>query len=352
MNSLNILVTGGGSPGIAGTIYSLRNNFDSRVVRIICTDAKEDFAGKYLSDKFYQIPKASQFEKYLESLIIICLKEKIDVILPQNTSELGILAENKDKFIKIGTKIVVSDYQQIQIANNKYELLKKCKLLKIPYPEYFLVNNKKDLISAAKNLGWPQTHFVVKPPDSNGSRGIRIIDENLDYKSLYYNEKPTSLYIRLSGFTEIVGNDFEPLLAMEYLPGEEITVDVLRIQDRFLAMPRIREEIRSGISFINRAVRNEEIISYSKIISDSLDLKFCFGFQYKYDSDGIPKILECNPRVQGTMIFATFMGANIIYASVKDCLGEPLPEFLLNWDTRLIRYWGAIGITGNEIKIV
>ena len=79
-------------------------------------------------------------------------------------------------------------------------------------------------------------------------------------------------------------------------------------------------------------------------------MEFCFGFQFKYDIYGIPKILECNPRVQGTMIFSTFMGANIIYAAVKSCLGEFLPEFSLNWDTKLIRYWGAIGITGHASK--
>jgi len=352
MNRINILVTGGGSPGIAGTIYSLRNNFDSRDVRIICTDVKEDFAGIYLSDKSFQIPKANQEEEYLKSLIDICTKERIDVILPQNTAELELLANNKKVFLEVGTKIVVSDPLQIKIANNKYYLLQKCQSLKIPYPEFFLVRNKNELINSAKRLGWPQKPFVVKPPASNGSRGIRIIDENKDYKSLYYNEKPTSLFIRMDEFIEIIGDVFEPLLIMEYLPGEEITVDVLKMGDRFLAIPRIRDEIRSGISFKNRADKKEDLMSYSKTISDSLDLKFCFGFQFKYDSNSIPKILECNPRVQGTMIFSTFMGANIIYASVKSCMGEALPEFSLNWDTKLIRYWGAIGIINNEIKIV
>jgi carbamoyl-phosphate synthase large subunit len=352
MNRINILVTGGGSPGIAGTIYSLRNNFDYRDVRIICTDAKENFAGIYLSDNYYKIPKAIQNEEYLKSLVDICIKEKIDVILPQNTAELELLANNKKVFLDVGTKIVVSDPFQIKTANNKYYLLQKCKSLNIPYPEFFLVRNKNELINSAKRLGWPQKPFVIKPPASNGSRGIRIIDENKDYKSLYYNEKPTSLFIMMDVFIELIGNVFEPLLVMEYLPGDEITVDVFRMQKKFLAIPRIREEIRSGISFANRAENNVDLISYSKTISDSLDLKFCFGFQFKYDSDGTPKILECNPRVQGTMIFSTFMGANIIYAAVKSCLEEPLPEFYLDWDAKLIRYWGAIGITNSGIRKV
>ena len=67
MKKIKILVTGGGSPGIAGTIYSLKNNYDNRAVDVVCTDAKNNCVGKYLSDKFYQIPKATDVEEYLSN---------------------------------------------------------------------------------------------------------------------------------------------------------------------------------------------------------------------------------------------------------------------------------------------
>ena len=349
MKKLNILLTGGGSPGIAGTIFSLRNNYDKRELKIICTDAKENCAGKYLADGFYQIPRAIETDIYLEKLLEICILEKIDIILPQNTVELIILAENKNKFSRSGIEIVISDADKLSLANNKYELLRICQEIGIPYPKYFLVNNKEQLIKAAKKLGWPQKTFIIKPPSSNGSRGLRIIDDNKDYKQLFFNEKPTSLYTKFLNLLEMIGDSFEPLLAMEYLVGEEVTIDLFRDESTFISIPRIREEIRSGISFQNLAVKRDDLINYSKILADHLNLKFCFGFQFKYDFNGLPKILECNPRVQGTMVFATLMGANIIYSAIKSCLGEPLPEFSLVWDTRLLRYWGAIGINSNGI---
>ena len=58
MKTINVLITGGGSPGIAGTIYSLKNNYDNRKINIICTDAQAECTGKFLADKFYQIPRA------------------------------------------------------------------------------------------------------------------------------------------------------------------------------------------------------------------------------------------------------------------------------------------------------
>jgi len=235
------------------------------------------------------------------------------------------------------------------VANDKSYLLKKCCHLGIPYPEFYLVDNFYDLTKAAELLGYPNRPTLVKPPNSNGSRGIRIIDENRNYNQLFYNEKPTSLFVKLKHLYDLIGEKFNPLLVMEFLPGEEITIDVFRDQNVFVSIPRKREEVKSGISFINSAYKSDELIEYSKILSDKLDLKYCFGYQFKINCNGIPKIIECNPRVQGTMIYSTFMGFNMIYASVKSALGEKIADFVLDWETKLLRYWGALGINQNGV---
>mgnify|MGYP001393744537 CR=1 FL=1 len=351
MNKINILVTGGGSPGIIGTIYSLKNNYDQRDIQIVCTDAKSDCVGKYVADKFYQIKKANDIQDYLSDIFSIVISEKIDVILPQNTAELSVLSKNKSKLLDMGCKVIISSYNNLIRANSKFELLEVCKELEIPYPDYYLIKNKGDLIAKATKLGWPDNTVLIKHPSLNGSRGIRIIDENINYKDLFYNQKPTNMYTKLDDFLKIIGDNFDPLLVMEYLSGEEVSIDVFRDSENFISIPRLRNEIRSGISFKNSAVKRSDLIGFSKKLSDYLDLEFCFGFQFKYDKNGIPKILECNPRVQGTMIFSTIMGANIIYSSIKSCLGEKIPQFSLDWNTRLLRYWGAVGMNDKVTKI-
>lgn len=353
LREITVLVTGGGSPGIIGTIHSLKNNYDNRKVKIICTDAKSECAGKFIADKFYQIPRADHNKmEYLKVMYDICKFEKVDVVLPQNTSELILLSNNEENFLRFNTKIIITGQKTISLANNKYELLKVCKKNNIPYPDYNIASNKKKLVELIKKMGWPKKTIVVKVPDSNGSRGIRIIDEGKDYKKMFYNEKPTNLFMKLNNFLDLLDNEFPPLLIMEYLPGDEVSIDVFRDKKNFISIPRKRNQIRSGISFENSAVNDEELIRYSKVLSDELNLKYCFGFQFKYDSSNIPKILECNPRVQGTMVFSTFMGVNLIYSSIKSCLGEKIPELKYEWDTKLLRYWGAIGINSNSITKV
>lgn len=349
MNSLNILITGSGAPGIKGTIYSLKNNFDNREIVIIGTDIRDEVVGKYLCDKYYVIPRASNGKKYLDALLSICVEEKINIVIPQNTAELCLLASNKNKFGELGTSIICSSEDSIKVANNKYELMRICIDLNIPTGKFCLVNDFDKLVNFAKELGWPNKKIVVKPPVSNGMRGLRIVDESKDLKRLFYEEKPTSLYIRMEDLRRILGDNFPDLIITDYLPGEEYTVDVLRTSKDITVMPRKRDLIRSGITFNGTTEFNEEIIEYCKRISEKMNLEYCFGFQFKLDENGIPKILECNPRVQGTMVLATFAGANIIYGAVKSILGEEIPEFDIKWGSKILRYWGGMHVFENEL---
>jgi len=347
MDDVTVLITGVGAPGIKGTLYSLKNNFDNRKIRTVGTDIKEDVVGKYLCDKFYQISKPST-EEYLSQLLSICEKESVDVLLPQNTAELLVLAEHKNDFENIGTIVAVSDRRSIEIANNKYNLMKIANKIGVPTPEFYLVDNFDDLIKYAKELGWPKQPIVVKPPTSNGMRGLRIIDESLDLKRMFYSEKPTGIYLKMEDLKNILGSSFPELLVMEFLPKDEYTVDVLNT-GILTVIPRKRDLIKSGITFNGTVEKNEKIIEYSEKLGKEIGLKYAYGFQFKLDKNNVPKLLESNPRIQGTMVLSAFAGANIIYGAVKHALGEQVPEFDVKWGTRILRYWGGIGISEETV---
>lgn len=152
----------------------------------------------------------------------------------------------------------------------------------------------------------------------------------------------------MNNLRNILGSSFPPLLVTEYLPGDEYTVDVLNA-DKVTAIPRIRNLIKSGITFDGTIEKNKDLIEYSEELTTELGLEYAFGFQFKQDKDNVPKLLESNPRIQGTMVLATFAGANIIYGAVKYALGEMVPEFNIAWGTRIMRYWGGIGISNSRV---
>lgn len=347
MDDITVLITGVGAPGTKGTLYSLRNNFDNRNIIIIGTDINQDVIGRYLCDKFYNIPEPSSSE-YVPKLVSICKKESVDVLLPQTTAELPILAQSIGQFEVIGTKVAISDWKSIELANNKLELMKMAAKINVPVPGFGIVDNFDNLLEQARGWGWPESPVVVKPPISNGMRGFRIIDESIDLKNMFYSEKPLGIYLRMNSLYDILGSTFPQLLVMEYLPGSEYTVDVLNTNN-FTAIPRRRDLMKNGITFNGAVERNNEIIKYSERLSREIGLKYAFGFQFKLDKDNVPKLLESNPRIQGTMLLSTLAGANIIYGAIRYALGEMTPDFHIAWDTRLMRYWGGIGIRDDKL---
>lgn len=345
---LNILITGAGAPGIQGTIYSLKENYDGRTVRLTGTDMNDAAAGRFLTDAFHTIPAARDTERYLERMLELCRRGGIDVLVPQNTMELQTLSRHKALFNDIGTQILVSDADAIAVANDKHRLFDRAKACGVPTSGYGVCSDFEGLAKLVETLRGDGGLAVVKPPLSNGSRGVRIIDSHRDRKKDFYCEKPGSLYTSLDELHAILGDTFPELLVMEYLPGAEYTVDVFRTEGRFCAIPRKRETIKSGITFTASLEKDERMIAYSEKLAEACGLTLCFGFQYKLSDPGAPILLESNPRVQGTMVMSTFCGANIIYSSVKALLGEAVPDFAIDWNTKLYRYWGAIGVHGND----
>lgn len=277
---VRVLVTGAGAPGFYGTYQSLKNNYDNREIEIIGTDARDDVYGK-LFCKVHKVPNGNE-KGYLEIITKICEHEKIDVVLPQCTNEIYPLSQS-------GLRVAAPH----GLANDKGLVYRMAEANGIPIPKFIEMQGK----------------IVIKPTIGHGSEGIHYIDG-------------------------------ESSLISEFIEGDEYTVDCFRKPDTyhnpgeiFIAIPRKRNEIRKGISWITTIEKNEELIEYSRRLADGLKLKYAFGFQFKGG-----KLLECNPRVQGTMVASTLAGANLIYSAVKMALKEPIPEFNINWNKKIYRY--------------
>jgi carbamoyl-phosphate synthase large subunit len=347
---ITVMVTGGGAPGIAGTIYALRNNPDGNDFRIITTDIKDDVVGGYLADEFYKISPPEN-EEYSPRLTEIALKEKVKAIIPQTTREVAELSRNIEKFAKLGIIVIASPSESIRIANDKFLLLEKAKHIGVPYPAYYLSDSKDSLLKAVESLGYPERKVVVKPRVSNGMRGLRILTKEAWDVQRFLNMKPEGVQISLETLMDILSRGSWPeLLVTEYLPGPEYTIDIFRGKKGSVVIPRLRAAIRSGITFEATVDLRSDLLDYSKKLAEGLNLVYCFGFQFKLSADNIPKLLESNPRVQGTMVVGAYTGFNMIYYSVREALGRlvEVDNFKLKNEIKFKRYWGGIGIDGSR----
>lgn len=355
LKSINVFITGAGAPGAPGIIKSLRY-VTEREIRITGGDASVATAvGAGLLDKIIQIPPADSPD-FAKELLRICIREKADVVLPLVTRELIPLSKQKQKFRACGITVSVSDTRALETANNKYLLMKFCRDNDIPVPEFQLVNTLEQFEQAAVRLGYPDRKICFKPPVSNGQRGFRIINDSQDRMVSLLNEKPNNVFIGYDEFATICNSSsfFPELIVMEYLPGEEYSVDVLVDNGRFIsAIPRSRDHIKMGISFVGTTVNDKEIIDYSRRIVEGLGLNGNIGLQFRRDGNGTPKIIESNPRLQGTIVLCTAAGENMVYKAVKLAMGEDPGKPGVRWGVRMIRYWDELFLdeNGNKIEI-
>ena len=347
-----ILITGAGAPGIRGTLFAIRNNPTQSSVRVVGTDISNDAIGRHFVDAFHQLPEPEQ-SNYLDELVDVCRREGVSVVLPQTTREIAVLSRCKDRLAENDVRVIVADADAIEMANDKHQVCVCFEKLELPFPQFRVADTLDELEQHIRDLGWPKHSVVVKPPVSNGMRGVRVIKEDAWDVRRFLSEKPNGLEVSWRDLSSALtrGEHFPRLLATEFLPGPEYSVDAFLGSRHQLAVPRLRSRIRSGISFDTQVEIRQDLIDYTLQAGQVLGLRYAYGMQFKLDSEGTPKVLECNPRVQGTMAATVLAGANLIWLSVLESLGratdEPRPQVK---PLRFQRYWGGIGLSEDGIR--
>jgi carbamoyl-phosphate synthase large subunit len=332
-------MTGAGAPGAAGILKCL---LKEPSFQIIAADANPQAYGRYLAGDFECLP-GGEDPAFAEAVMEICDRRKIDVILPLVTRELIPLAKHQAVFLEKGVKIPLSPLASLEIANDKSRLYEFLQWRGVAVPEYRVVENLDQFREALKELGYPDKTICFKPSVSNGSRGFRIISNQVNEIDLLFNHKPASTYMREEDAIRILSQgQFPELLVSEWLPGQEYSVDCLASNGKaVLVLPRLRKRMLNGISMEGEFIEEPSIISYCTQIIRELRLHGNIGIQVKASSRGEFLILEINPRVQGTIAAGLGAGINLPLLAIKQELGWPLlpEECQVRWGTKFSRYW-------------
>jgi carbamoyl-phosphate synthase large subunit len=81
----------------------------------------------------------------------------------------------------------------LEIANDKGKLYQFLQWRGIEVPDFRVVETVDQFMTAAGELNYPGNPICFKPSVSNGSRGFRILANNIDEHHLLFNEKPNLL---------------------------------------------------------------------------------------------------------------------------------------------------------------
>ena len=342
MRDVTVLITACGNVYMPGTTASIRNNGE-RKIRLIGADMNHDDTILEMVDQYYQVPRGDD-PGYADAILDICVKEHVDIVIPIMSAELVTLAKSREKFEKAGVVLSVSSLEALEVANNKLKLFEFMAENEIPCPRFCPVNCVEDVDKAIEQVGVP---IVFKTNEGSGSRGMRIIDPSKSRFDILFHEKPTSAYVTLKEFKEtLLEGNMPNMLAMEYLPGHEYSVDLLCENGNVLySLCRRGLNVQTSIILDGVVEDKPEITALCNLVAQKLKLTGNIGFDVKERADGTPVIMECNPRVTAGISEFTASGVNLLYLNIKRCLGEPLPELTPKYGVIMKRryqemYWG------------
>lgn len=338
LKDLTIMISACGAQFAPGLVNCLKDNGE-RNIRIIGIDMHYDHTLDTLYDGIYEVPRARD-NHYIDRIIEICKKEEVNVVLPFMSAELIPLLDRMEDFEKIGVKVAVGDRKSIEITTNKYSFYAFLKKNGLAVPKFAPVRKAADLKKACEAVGYPDFPVCVKATELSGSRGIRLIDQSKSRFDILFGEKPNSFFTTFEDLQDTLNerDEMPEMMAMEYLPGEEGSVDLIANRGEIVYMS-YRESNVNLASIPQEATLkyNAEAFQIARDVVKSLGMTGSADFDFKYDRDGHPVLMEINPRIAATMQIFKEGGLNLPYLRIKQLLGEKLPKVEIQYGVKMKR---------------
>lgn len=182
-------------------VQYFRNTFRG-VGKVIATDASNLGPAIYDADKFYIVPTINAPE-YIDVILDICVKEKINGVLSLIDPELSLLAKNHDKFNQIGVTVIGSSYELCEMSLDKMQMYSW--LVSHGYKCAKSWISKEKFYKAVDNgeVAYP---VFVKPYRGSASINISKVYDKETVELLFAHE--------------------DDLMIQEFLEGQEIGADV------------------------------------------------------------------------------------------------------------------------------
>lgn len=331
---IRLLLTSVGGSTTPGIVESLRK-IKEYSFYIVGVDMEDDAIGFAFVDKGYTVPPGDSAQ-YLPQIWKIIERERLDVVLPRSDEEMLTISQAQMEFKAMGTAVVCSDYQSVLTASDKGSMLTFLQSKGIITPEFYLPSNTKDLQEYVHLLGYPARPVIVKPRRSRGGRGMVIVEPNPDILAeRQFQRMPLEFLVQaLNSYTP-----FPSVIAMEYLPGTDYSVDVLADKGRALiVVPRTRLRSLGGMSQVGEIIPDPEVSSMVNTVVEAFGFHTNVNVQLRRSDQGVPLVYEINPRTSGTVAATAASGHNLIYYGINLALGRPINKIGALRTLRMTRY--------------
>ena len=285
----NILITGIGGGGSNNLYESLRlSKLNKAEYNFIGSNIDQKTLAKSPLKENIILPVATD-PRYKPALMDLVKKFNIDLIIPNNDREVGVISAMRED---LDCKIFLPDNSTIMACQDKHKMYQKLEGFDIPMAKSYAIESLEDIDKFIKKL--PGDKFWVRPRKGSGSKGATWV------KSAQQAKEWIQLWIDLRDFKV---DDFT---ISEFLPGRDFCFQSVW-KDGELVLAKLCERL-SYFGGENRLSGMSSTPAVAKTVYDkkALDTIFkCvthltdyphgnFNFDLKGNINGEMCITECN----------------------------------------------------------
>lgn len=269
---------------------------------------------KYVRNR-YIYPSVELYpDKFLDWLVSLVKIGKFDVLIVPEEETALLIAKNRERLEKF-VRMPLAKFDAMNFLRNKFSLISHARNLGLPCPDTRLISRVSDISTKSCQ----QFPLVLKPINGSGGHGIQYIAR--DSELMLMAEKTLS--------------KFGKFLMQDYIPGNEhYGVSVIFNEHNQMRSAFVHQKLRQypvsgGASTYAVSVKYPKLVELTEALLKSLSWYGVANVEFKIDErDNIPKLMEANPRLWGSMQLAISSGINIPYLLYKLALeGDINPEF-------------------------
>lgn len=283
---MNILILSAGTRNKVVQYFKKEAGADGK---IIATDCSNLAPAVYDADRFYLVPRITAPD-YLDRILDICKKERIDGVFSLIDPELSLLAKEKDRFLEIGTTPIISPYDLVETCFDKYQMYRMLCDMRIPTGKCYV---EKEAFYEDLKKGEIAYPVFVKPV--KGSASININQAASD--------EEIELLFRL----------YDDLMIQEFMNGQEYGADVYidMISGKCTSVfVKKKIKMRAGETDKSVSVKDSKLFAMLQDFVESCGFRGMIDIDI-FDMDGTYYISEVNPRFGGGYPHAYACGVNM-----------------------------------------
>lgn len=284
---------------------------------------------KTVVDTFVTEPETAIGMAYIQWLLEVCRRHRIDLLWPQ--SHLPTLFEHRRWLTAEGIRVLLpcADRDTLAIIDNKIHTAETLRQHAVALPRWQPFRTAEELDDALSALGYPAKRLCIKPAVSICAQGFRILDDRRDRFARFIQNDSSTIGVDELKALLAEWPGATTFLAMEYLAGDERSIDCL-VMEGTLVQSVTRRKPRAAGSRLEIIENDPEGRAVAASVCRVFGLNGLVNIQTRerIRADGSREqcFMEINARMSGGINMACLSGVVLPYWTLRLAAGTAQPE--------------------------